>query len=135
MKLSYSLCPRRAAVSVFLSALLFITCAVTASATPLVITDSSWRVTPTDPGAAPWNTSLSFDDSAWQNATIIGVAGPPFIAQVIWSSGGEFSTTEPQMWARYTFSLANTLSSAILTVGCDDDCDVWVNGVQVINDH
>ena len=110
-----------------------------AVAVPVLQTDATWRVTPTDPGGN-WNTDPGFDDSGWQNATVLYDAGtatgdPAFTgAKGIWSAGGQFSTTETQVWIRKVFDLPGPLSSASLTVGCDDDCAVWVNGTQVIND-
>ena len=109
-------------------------------ATIITQSDATWKVTPTNPGAVPWNTSSAFNDSAWQNATVLYDAGlaipdPTYVgAKGIWSSGGQFSTTETQVWIRHAFPLVGTLASALLTVGCDDDCTVWVNGTQVIND-
>jgi hypothetical protein len=133
MSLGYWIGLRRATAATVTAFFLCLACL--ASATPLVYTNAAWRVTPTDPGAVPWNSSPAFDDSAWQTATVLADVGPPWSAQVIWSAGGQFSTTETQIWARQTFSLAGIPTSALLTVGCDDDCDVWVNGVQVVSDH
>ena len=106
----------------------------------LLQTDATWRVTPSAGSAGSgWNTDAGFDDSGWQNATVLydaGLvgAGPGFLgAMGIWSSGGQFSTTETQVWIRQTFTLG-ALDAASLTVGCDDDCTVYVNGTMVIND-
>lgn len=128
-------CARVAMVSLFSLAGMGV-----ANAIPLLQTDSSWLVTPGTPAGADWNTSASFDDSSWQNATVLydasvapenaAFAG----AKGIWSSGGQFSTSETQVWIRKVFSLSSALTAASMTVGCDDDCSVWVNGVQVIND-
>jgi hypothetical protein len=110
-----------------------------AGATVITQSNATWKVTPTDPGAVSWNTSAAFDDSAWQNATVLYDAGvvipdPAYVgAKGIWSSSGQFSK-EYQVWIRHTFSLGGPLTNALLTVGCDDDCTVWVNGTQVIND-
>lgn len=109
-----------------------------ADATVLLRSDSSWNVTPNGPSAG-WNTSTGFDDSAWQNATELYNVGlingnPNNLGTMgIWSSGGQFSTTETQAWFRQTISLGE-LSAASLVVGCDDDCTVYVNGVMVIQD-
>lgn len=109
-----------------------------ADAAALLRTDSSWKVTPNSP-AAGWNTSAGFNDSAWQSATVLYDVGtvtgdPDFLGtKGIWSSGGQFSTTETQAWIRQTFTLG-ALSAASLIVGCDDDCTVFVNGAMVIND-
>lgn len=109
-----------------------------ADATVLLRSDSSWNVTPDAPSSG-WNTSIGFDDSAWQSATELYNVGaingnPDFLGTMgIWSSGGQFSTTETQVWIRQTIALGE-LSAASLIVGCDDDCVVYVNGVMVIND-
>lgn len=111
----------------------------TADAVPILQSNSSWKVTATGP-VGDWNTAPGFDDSAWQNATELYdvglVIGDPAFdgTKGIWSAGGQFSTTETQTWIRKTFSLAGSLSFASLIVGCDDDCSIWVNGTQVIND-
>lgn len=113
----------------------------TAAAETLLQTNSTWKVTPTNPGGTSWNTDPGFDDSSWQNATVLydveQVTGNSYYAGTygIWSSGGQFSTTELQIWIRKTFTLTSTLTAASLIVGCDDDCTVWVNGTQVINDQ
>ena len=114
---------------------------VSASATAALLlqTDATWLVTPSNPAPSDWNSNLSFDDSSWQNATILydvgAVTGDPSFSGTkgIWSSGGQFSTSETQVWIRKEFTLG-ALSAASLIVGCDDDCTVYVNGTQVIND-
>ena len=119
---------------------LLLTLSGTAAAVPILQTDSGWKVTPNDPGGSSWYTNAGFDDSSWQNATVLydvgAVLGDPAFngTKGIWSADGQFSTTETQVWIRETFSLAGPLSFASLIVGCDDDCTVWVNGTQVIND-
>lgn len=104
----------------------------------LAQTDATWRVTAAAPGAG-WNSSASFDTAAWQNATVLyNVAdhlGPAYSAQGIWSSGGQFSSTETTLWARQVWALAAVPISATLLGGFDDDADLWVNGVQVVSDH
>lgn len=100
----------------------------------LLQTDATWKVTPSAASAGSgWNTDSGFDDSGWQNATVLyDVPGFPG-AKGIWSSGGQFSTTETQIWIRKTFSLG-TLDAASLIAGCDDDCTLYVNGTMLIND-
>lgn len=130
----------RSALAATIAGLLFL---ISGAASAAVITqsDATWKVTPANPGAVPWNSSTAFDDSGWQNATVpydVGAVtlNPAYAGtKGIWSAGGQFSTTEVQVWARHTFSLPGALSSAQLTVGCDDDCQVWVNGMLVINDQ
>lgn len=135
--------PSRAVVAVrrgLVAASIVLGAAGTAEASVLLQTDASWRVTPSAGSAgAGWNTSPGFDDSTWQSATVLydvgTVTGDSSFAGTkgIWSSGGQFSTTETQAWIRRTFTLGS-LSSASLIVGCDDDCTVYVNGTMVIND-
>jgi PEP-CTERM motif len=112
--------------------------AVPANAGVLLITDMAWRVTPTAPGSSDWNSNAAFDDSAWQAATElydVGTYLPGYTARGIWSSGGQYSTTETAVWARTVWQLPALPTTAALTVGCDDDCDVYVNGTLVIADH
>jgi hypothetical protein len=129
---------RRSRWAAAAGALALLAGALPASAAIILQSDSTVRVSTSVPAAATWNTSASFDDSGWQNATVLYDVGP-FIAQYagakgIWSSGGQFSTTETQLWARKVFNVSGPLSAASLAVGCDDDCTVWVNGTQVVND-
>lgn len=137
-----SMAPRRVAnvcrAAAVVAASVLLAAPTAADATVLLRTDSSWNVTPDAPSAG-WNTSAAFDDSAWQSATELYNVGaitgnPDFLGTMgIWSSGGQFSTTETQVWIRQTITLGE-LSAASLIVGCDDDCVVYVNGVMVIND-
>src|SRR5687767_13955593 len=73
-----------------------------AHADTLLKSDASWKVTPVAP-AAGWNVSVGFDDSAWESATalydVADYLGPSYTAQGIWSSGGQFSTTETAVWS------------------------------------
>lgn len=112
--------------------------ATSSSATLLTATDSSWKVTASAPGAGDWNSNAAFDDSAWQSATVLYSVGdyiPGYVAQGIWSSGGQFSTVETQMWARTVFNLATLPIDAFVNNGFDDDGDLFINGVQVVSDH
>ena len=112
-----------------------------ATADVLLRTDASWKVSPAIPSGDDWFQSPSFNDSAWQNATLlyeVGLVGggPGFLGTYgIWSSDGQYSTTETQAWFRKTFTLTGPLSAASLIVGCDDDCTMYVNGVLVIDDR
>lgn len=108
--------------------------ATSSSATVLTATDASWKITASAPSAADWNSNAAFDDSAWQSATEL-VSWPGYAAKVIWSSGGQFSTTETTVWARATFNLGTLPLSALLNSGFDDDGDIFINGVQVVSDH
>ena len=111
----------------------------TAAATALLQSDATWKVTVDSTlVTSGWNDTISFDDSAWQNATILYDVGVEtsdsnFLGtKGMWDSGGQFSS-DIQGWFRKTFTLP-ALSMVSLIVGCDDDCTVFVNGTQVIND-
>jgi len=105
-------------------------------AAPIVIvTSAAWRVTGSQP-ASGWNTTMAFDDSAFGQASVNYPSEPMDgnVVNGIWNSsshdGGSAET-----WFRYTFSLPSTPSSGLLDVAVDDDVDVYINGVQVVNDH
>lgn len=108
--------------------------ASSSSATVLTATDSSWKVTVSDPGASGWNSNAAFNDSGWASATELAT-WPGYVANVIWSSGGQFSTSETQIWARGIFNLSALPLSAVLNNGFDDDGDIYVNGNHVVSDH
>jgi len=109
-----------------------------AAAATLIASNSTWRVTPTNPGTG-WESDLGFDDSGWQPATELYDVGdyyPEYAdAYGIWTSGGQYSTVETEMWARYVFNLASVPLSALLVNGFDDDGDLYINGVKVVDDH
>lgn len=108
--------------------------ATPSSATVLTATDSSWKITASTPSAADWNSNAAFDDSAWQSATeLANWSG--YAAKTIWSSGGQFSTTETQVWARSIFNLSTLPLSAVLDGGFDDDGAVFINGTLVVSDQ
>lgn len=111
----------------------------TAGATVLLRSDATWKVTPDSSlVTSGWNNDAGFDDSAWQTATVLYDVGvvtsdSNFLGtKGLWDSSGQFSS-EIQAWFRNTFTLP-ALSMASLIVACDDDCTVFVNGTQVIND-
>lgn len=111
----------------------------TSMAVTIAATDSSWKVTASDPGVSAL-TSGSFDDSGWQSATVLYDISnlnyfPDAVAKGIWSSGGQFSTTETQIWARGLFYLSAVPLAAWLNSGFDDDGDLYINGVKVVSDH
>lgn len=108
--------------------------ATSSSATVLTATDSSWKITASAPSAVDWNSNAAFDDSAWQSATELS-SWAGYAAKVIWSSGGQYSQTETQVWARAIFNLGTLPLSAFLNNGFDDDGDIFINGVQVVSDH
>lgn len=106
----------------------------TAFAAVVAKTDASWKITPADPGPTPWNSDQAFNDASWQNATVLSSPSPPIFATSIWSNTGQFGN-ETVVWARHIFTISGAPTSAVLSYGCDDDCTIWVNGVQVINDQ
>ena len=109
-----------------------------AAATTLLASNSTWLVTPTNPGTG-WESDLGFDDSSWQSATELYDVGDFYTEYAdafgIWTSGGQFSTVETEMWARYVFNLGSVPLSALLVNGFDDDGDLYINGVKVVDDH
>ena len=109
-----------------------------AQAETLAQTDAAWQVTAAAPGAG-WNTSAAFNSASWQAATVLydvsTYLGPSYSAKAIWSSGGQFSTSETTIWARQLWNLAALPTSATMIAGFDDDADLWINGIQVISDH
>lgn len=109
--------------------------ATSSSAAVLTATDSSWKITASAPSAADWKSNVAFDDSAWQSATELGSWLPGYAAKVIWSSDGQFSTTETQVWARSIFNLSTLPLSAVLNGGFDDDGDLFINGTQVVSNQ
>lgn len=126
---------------VFCLSAMTLACAVAAapaSAVTLSTTGATWNVIATAPTGS-WNSAAGFDTSTWQAATVLyNVAdylGPTYSAQGIWSSGGQFSSTETSFWARQVFHLDALPISASLNAGFDDDADLWINGVQIISDH
>jgi hypothetical protein len=112
--------------------------ATSSSATVLTATDSSWKVTASAPGASDWNSNVAFGDSAWQSATVLYNVSdyvPGYVAKGIWSSGGQFSTVETQVWARGIFNLGTLPLAAWLDSAFDDDGDIYVNGAHVVSNH
>jgi hypothetical protein len=114
------------------------TVATVSSAATLFFSDLNWKVTPTAPGTG-WESSTAFDASSWQSATelynVSDVLGPSYLAKGIWSSGGQYSTTETTVWARGIWNLPALPTTASLEVGFDDDGDLYINGTQVVSDH
>ncbi|MDP2027718.1 PEP-CTERM sorting domain-containing protein [Sulfuriferula sp.] len=100
----------------------------------LTATDSSWKITASAPSAVDWKSNAAFDDSAWQSATELA-SWPGYAAKVIWSSGGQYSQTETQVWARSIFNLSTLPLSAVLNGGFDDDGDLFINGILVVSNH
>lgn len=64
----------------------------------LASSNATWKVIPSNPGAVPWNTDPAFNDSGWQNATVLGDVDS-YVADTIWSSGGQFGN-EPLVWVQ-----------------------------------
>ena len=105
------------------------------SATVLTATDSSWKITPIASDASSgWNSNTAFNDAGWQSATVLAIS-PYLNANFIWSSDGQFSITETQVWARAIFNLSTLPLSAFLDSAFDDDGDIYINGNLVVSDH
>ena len=112
--------------------------ATPSAAAVLTATDSSWKVTASAPGASNWNSSAVFNDSAWQSATVLYNVSdylPGYAAKGIWSSGGQYSESETQIWARGVFNLGTLPLAAWLDSAFDDDGDIYVNGSHVVSNH
>ncbi|NDC63944.1 MAG: hypothetical protein EBZ59_08195, partial [Planctomycetia bacterium] len=94
----------------------------------VVDTDTTWRVTTTDPGTG-W-TAAAFNDSSFVAATQVStVSVDGNSLKTIWSSG-----TAADIWLRKTVSLDGRPASAVLDAYADDDMEVYVNGVRFVND-
>jgi hypothetical protein len=129
---------RTTAAALCAAALLAAICTPAAAAT-LAASDASWHVTATGP-ATGWDTSASFDDTAWQSATVLydvsQYLGPAYAGtKGIWTQAGQFSTTDTTIWGRTVLNLAAVPQSATLEYGIDDDGDIFVNGALVVGDH
>lgn len=115
--------------------LCFLTVSMSSSATVLTATDSSWKISSTAPATSDWSSNVTFNDSGWQGATVIAAMPPYLNGKFIWSSGGQYSTDETQVWARSVFNLSTLPLSARLDSAFDDDGDIFINGVLVVSDH
>ncbi len=129
---------RTTAAALFAAALLAAIC-TPAVADPLAATGSSWRVTAAGP-AAGWDSSASFDATAWQSATVLydvsDYLGSAYAGtKGIWTQAGQYSTNETTIWGRTVLNLAAAPQSATLEYGIDDDGDIFVNGALVVGDH
>lgn len=113
--------------------------AAPATGAVLTTTDASWSVTTATPGAG-WNSSTSFNAASWSPATVLFNVGPllpgtGYVADSIWSAGGQFSTSEVAIWGRKILNLAAAPTSATIIGGIDDDGDFYVNGTLVAGSH
>lgn len=109
--------------------------ASTATAVPLTInTDSSWLATNAPP-AATWNTDPSFDTTGWINAFVSTVTPAPCFngADCIWYDDQTSATQF--VWLRKTFTISDTVLTAFLDGGIDDDGDIFLNGTPVYSNH
>ena len=101
--------------------------------TTTVLTDSSWRLTAAAPVGA-WQIQ-NFNDAAWGSAVVIAPVGPGVEAPAIWDLGPTTTSGSPQIWTRHLFTVpGQTVDAALLSVACNDDLSVWVNGTQVVDD-
>lgn len=118
------------------------------SATPLVVTDTSWRVTAGD--AAHFSTTNYEETSAWEPVYVVGAwndtsvplngrttgwntASGESSAQIISTANGVNSSTAPRPFNAYAwfrsqqFTVSGTANVNVSTV-CDDGCDVYLDG-------
>jgi len=110
-----------------------------AQATLITSTDASWRVTAGGP-AGSWNTDVAFDDSGWELATelySVQTYHPDYdpATKGIWSSGGQYSTLETEIWVRNVFTLTDLPLTAFLHGAFDDDGEIYINGNLVLVDN
>ncbi len=123
------------AVVVAMAGMCVASVAVGQTALPAVVTDTTWKVTNGLPGSG-WNTNTGFNDAGWAAASVNGtdtLAGQNISR--IWDN------TDPQagsanVYFRKTFTIGDVPPRPVeMYSAVDDDADVWVNGVQVINNH
>jgi hypothetical protein len=97
-------------------------------------TDSRWRVVGLFPGADWFRPD--FDDSAWGYARVAKPksADPSLPGDAIWDDA---STTggSLEVWFRKTFSVYGTVVESVIDFGCDDDMQVYLNGVHIVDDR
>lgn len=81
-----------------------------------------------------WNSSPMFDDSnaaGWSNAIEVVHPNPPFLRY--WFDGTEQVGSSP-VYFRKEFQIEGDPISGLLSFTVDDDAQIYVNGVQVVND-
>lgn len=116
--------------------------------TDLLLTDSSWRVSA---GVPVGFEQLSFDDTAWRVATVVGAYGaspwgavaipadPPVVSfvstQWVWTNvlpANGFVPPGPRAFRRaFTVGLGEVPASASIIITADDQYSLWVNGVLI----
>jgi len=113
--------------STYFILLLAVCCASIAGGDVVVKTDATWKATSPAPPAG-WNTSVSFDDSAWQNA----FKSPT--GDHIWLTSNQSGQAPNQVWFRHVFVLDQTVASAVGDFYFDDNGENYLNGHLIIND-
>ncbi len=81
-----------------------------------------------------WNSALMFDDSnsaGWSNAIEVVHPNPPFLRY--WFDGTETVGSSP-VYFRKEFEIEGDPISGLFSFTVDDDAQIYVNGVQVVND-
>lgn len=95
---------------------------------PLASVGLGWEAA--NPG---WNDSLTFDDSAWTYAVINqpGALGPD---PVMWVDGNGENGSTPAYFRR-VFNIPGVPTSGRLTLGVDDDAQIYINGYLAVDDQ
>jgi hypothetical protein len=118
-----------------LLALGFLTLLGTAEATPALVTDPTWLVTPNAPQPG-WNTDPDFDDSTasgWSSSQIVPGAAAYGFPDSIWANSA-LSGDPLRAWFRKEFIVEETAPVGWMRFLVDDDAIVYLNGQVVLND-
>jgi parallel beta-helix repeat protein len=96
-----------------------------------------WKSTADEPGPG-WNTDLGFDDFQWgvpvELVTWGGVTSE--FAVPVWDHAPVSCSPASQFtWLRAKFTLDSIPDTAVLHAHADDDCEIYINGELVVNDH
>jgi hypothetical protein len=94
----------------------------------IVTTGSTWKATSASPSSG-WNTSTSYDDTSWENATPAGVILP----NTIWL--GPYLGGPSEVWFRQVFDPSAGTAPFVLNSWFDDDGELFINGAQVVLDQ
>lgn len=95
-------------------------------------TNASWRVTGTAP-ATGWE-QAAFNDSGWGFAQVQSAAGTfPGVGAAIWD-GPTTTSGSVQIWARKSFQVVGIVTTSTIDFACNDDMELYLNGVKVVDD-
>jgi hypothetical protein len=83
-----------------------------------------------------WNTSLSFDDSdaAGWHSPIQNLAWYQY-PNGIWGDNNSANNGSTPAYYRKVFTIDGVPTEGLLSVGVDDDVQIWINGHLVVDDH